>query len=136
MSLSPTSSRGGVAVPFSVASVPAGTTFEVDEFGYLTLTGVDGNTAGISLEDSTDPDRKVVLDSDAGLDIVSAAGAVVMHLGQAGFVLALHAAPADNVLAAGECGLWFDQTNGAAKLMLKARQADGTIKTGSVNVQT
>jgi len=47
-------------------------------------------------------------------------------------VLAVHAAPADGDLAAGECALWFDQTNGAAKLMIKAKQADGTVKTASV----
>jgi len=51
-------------------------------------------------------------------------------------VIAVNAAPADVALAAGQCALWFDQTNGAAKLMMKAKQADGTVKTGSVNVQT
>jgi hypothetical protein len=43
-----------------------------------------------------------------------------------------HAAPADAALAAGECALWFDQTNGAAKLMVKAKQADGAVKTAAV----
>ncbi len=47
-------------------------------------------------------------------------------------VIATHAAPADAELAAGDCALWFDQTNGAAKLMVKAKQADGTVKTASV----
>jgi hypothetical protein len=45
-------------------------------------------------------------------------------------------APADGDLAAGDIAFWFDDSNGAAKLMLKAKQADGTVKTGSVNVQT
>jgi hypothetical protein len=43
-----------------------------------------------------------------------------------------HVAPADAALAAGELALWFDQTNGAAKLMVKAKQADGTVKTAAV----
>lgn len=43
-----------------------------------------------------------------------------------------HAAPADAAIAAGEAYLWFDQTNGASKLMVKAKQADGTVKTASV----
>lgn len=42
------------------------------------------------------------------------------------------AAPADADLATGEMALWFDSTNGAAKLMIKAKQADGTVRTGSV----
>lgn len=52
------------------------------------------------------------------------------------FAVSAHAAPADGALNPGDCAVWFDQANGAAKLMLKAKQADGTIKTGSVNVQT
>lgn len=40
--------------------------------------------------------------------------------------------PADSELAAGELMLWFDSTNGASKLMIKAKQADGTVKTANV----
>ena len=43
-----------------------------------------------------------------------------------------HAAPADGVLVAGDCFIWFDQTNGAGKLMVKAKTADGTVATASV----
>lgn len=42
------------------------------------------------------------------------------------------AAPADADIATGEMALWFDSTNGAAKLMVKAKQADGTVKTAAV----
>jgi hypothetical protein len=42
------------------------------------------------------------------------------------------AAPADAELAAGELAFWFDSTNGAAKLMIKAKEAGGTVRTGSV----
>jgi hypothetical protein len=41
-------------------------------------------------------------------------------------------APADATLSAGELAFWFDPTNGAAKLMIKAKQNDGTVKTASV----
>ena len=41
-------------------------------------------------------------------------------------------APADGELAASEVALWFDSTNGAAKLMIKGKSADGTVVTGSV----
>lgn len=50
--------------------------------------------------------------------------------------IAANAAPADGDLAAGQMAIWFDDTNGAAKLMIKAKQADGTVKTGSVDVIT
>lgn len=44
------------------------------------------------------------------------------------------AAPADGSLSAGEVKLWFDDTNGAAKLMIKGKSADGTVVTGSVTL--
>ena len=43
-----------------------------------------------------------------------------------------NSAPADGDLVAGEMTFWFDDTNGAAKLMIKAKQADGTVRTGNV----
>jgi hypothetical protein len=43
-------------------------------------------------------------------------------------------APADGELAAGECRLYFDSTNGAPKLRMKAKQANGTVVAGSVNL--
>jgi hypothetical protein len=43
-------------------------------------------------------------------------------------------APADSELVAGEAAFWFDSTNGAAKFMIKAKQADGTVRTGSVSL--
>lgn len=51
-------------------------------------------------------------------------------------IIKKNAAPADADLAANELAIWFDSTNGSGKLMIKAKQADGTVKTGSVNVQT
>lgn len=43
-----------------------------------------------------------------------------------------NAAPPDASLAAGQMALWLDDTDGAAKLMIKAKQADGTVRTGEV----
>lgn len=48
------------------------------------------------------------------------------------FFTAKNAAPADGDLAANQLALWFDPTNGSSKLMIKAKQADGTVKTASV----
>ena len=41
-------------------------------------------------------------------------------------------APADAELSNGELALWFDSTNGAAKLMVKAKEAGGTVRTATV----
>lgn len=44
------------------------------------------------------------------------------------------AAPADADLATSEMALWLDDTAGAAKLMIKAKNASGTVVTGSVSL--
>jgi hypothetical protein len=50
-----------------------------------------------------------------------------------GFIMTRrNAAPADGDLASGEMAIWLDSTNGAAKFMVKAKQADGTVRTGNV----
>jgi hypothetical protein len=43
-----------------------------------------------------------------------------------------NAAPVDGNVSAGQCFIWFDQTNGAAKLMIKGKSANGTVVTGQV----
>lgn len=48
------------------------------------------------------------------------------------FTTRKNTAPADAELVAGEAAYWFDSTNGAAKFMVKAKQADGTVVTGSI----
>jgi hypothetical protein len=48
------------------------------------------------------------------------------------FMTKVTTAPADGDLTSGEVALYFDSTNGAAKLKIKAKQADGTVRTGEV----
>lgn len=63
----------------------------------------------------------------------TSAGTVVLRFNKGGyFVTSLHAAPADGDLSAGDLALWFDQTDGAGKLMVKAKTANGTVATASV----
>ncbi len=45
-----------------------------------------------------------------------------------------NSAPADGTLVAGQCATWFDQTNGAGKVMFKGKTANGTVATGSVSL--
>jgi hypothetical protein len=47
-------------------------------------------------------------------------------------ITAVNAAPADSELNAGEMAIWFDSTNGASKLMVKAKSANGTVVVGNV----
>lgn len=49
-------------------------------------------------------------------------------------ITAAHSATADGTLLAGQMEIWFDQTNGAAKLMIKGKTANGSVVTGSVNL--
>jgi hypothetical protein len=48
------------------------------------------------------------------------------------FITKIHTAPADASLDAGDCAFWFDQTDGAAKLMVKAKTANGTVATAAI----
>lgn len=45
-----------------------------------------------------------------------------------------NAAPADGTLSAGQAIFWFDSTNDSARLVIKAKQADGTVVTAEVPV--
>jgi hypothetical protein len=64
---------------------------------------------------------------------VAAGGTTALAVSKTGYLIVkLNAAPADAELAAGDMALWFDKTNGASKLMVKAKQADGTVKTGAL----
>ena len=69
------------------------------------------------------------------LEALDSGSNILTRLNKGGYIMfRQHSAPANGDLATGECALWFDQTNGAAKLMIKAKQADGTVKTGSVSL--
>lgn len=64
---------------------------------------------------------------------VSSADAVHGTISENGyFTTRKVAAPADGELAASELAFWFDDTNGAGKLKIKAKTANGTVVTGEV----
>ena len=46
----------------------------------------------------------------------------------------LNSAPADASISASEAKYWFDDTNGSASFNVKAKQADGTVVTGSISL--
>lgn len=67
------------------------------------------------------------------LQVTASTGAILSRFNGDGYFMTRKvAAPADAALVASEMALWLDATNGAAKLMVKAKQADGTVRTGSL----
>lgn len=85
-------------------------------FGYAN----GGNAAGFTFGDA--------------LDVWAMRGSATTIKSNAAYSTVKNAAPADADLSANEMAIWFDPTNGASKLMIKAKQADGTVKTGSVSL--
>jgi len=63
------------------------------------------------------------LGSQANLDLVNKNGYLTTTK---------HSAPSDGSLAAGDLSLWFDQTDGAGKLKIKGKTANGTVVAGEV----
>lgn len=67
------------------------------------------------------------------LEAIGASSAGTARIDAAGrFATTAHSAPGDSAVAAGTAFIWFDQTNGASKLMVKAKSANGTVVTGQV----
>lgn len=60
----------------------------------------------------------------------STSGVLILRTGH--FGIRATAAPADGDIGNGRLFFWYDPTNGSPKLMLKGKQADGTIVTGEV----
>lgn len=123
-----------------------GFVFSSDDGAGLTVHGA-GSSANLSVSDDQASSNAVSMSTSAlaaainilpqgtavtGLRQENTLGDPVLETRPIGVVILTHAAPADGTLAAGECNLWFDQTNGAAKLMVKAKQADGTVRTAAV----
>ena len=137
------SGGGALEVPLDVVSSPVGTDFSVNEFGRLQVVGTNGNTGSIQVQDTSRPGVVAVL-TTSGLGVYTQLAPVIVAdvLGNTLGTIALdgtlgtlaHAAPADADLADGEARLWLDQTNGVGntKLMVKAKSADGTVKTAAI----
>jgi hypothetical protein len=104
----------------------------VNPVGYLSL----GSAAELSTSLTDGTVTQSVLLGDVDVRIKAHDGvqsATVARFMPEGIVLrGVHAAPPDNTLAAGELALWFEQTDGAGKLKLKGKTANGTVVTGEV----
>jgi hypothetical protein len=100
---------------------------------------VPGTTAGAAWIDATGQRQFFIFEDAAGALMYTqiADGTEAMWIRSDALtelrpVIIQNAAPADGALSTGQAALWFDQTNGASALKVKAKQADGTVKTATV----
>lgn len=71
---------------------------------------------------------------DTGVLSMGNAG-ILIPIANAGIIAVIsNIAPNSSSLSAGQCQMWFDPTNGSAKLMVKAKQADGTVLSGFITL--
>jgi hypothetical protein len=117
---------------FAVQTQDGSVTFGIDPFGYLSATGADltALTNTTPLKVSASSGRLTTRDL-ASFSITSGGSYVrIDHTGT--LIFKNNAAPADGDLSANECAIWFDRTNGAGKLMVKAKTQDGTVVAGEL----
>jgi len=117
---------------------------DIDTYGDFTFKSPTGEGTGALRVLSTDNSlRSVSLSTTSGVFVASSGGAIQLVADNGttrlfytdatmGILTSVHAAPADGSLNAGECALWFDQTNGASKLMVKGKSANGTVVTAAI----
>jgi len=101
--------------------------------------GVATNTATLTLRDAYGGDVCIARAGPNGQSgqLFAARDSEGSHtdwrVGPRGYMfIAKTAPPTDAEVRPGECGFWFDAAGNAPKLVVKAKQADGTIKIGQV----
>ena len=97
------------------------------EGGTVEFQSGNAGAIGLILKAAASPtaDRLQVMDSDGAT--------IPLRINKNGYMLVANtSAPADAELSAGQMALWFDSTNGAAKLKVKAKQANGAVVAGEV----
>jgi hypothetical protein len=136
---------------FNIDSASGGRIHSIDSSGEVDYNILDPHSHGLLIQQSQDGATEALVEADGnslgGSDPRAAkwltrfsegglaAVAKRFFFGHSGFVVGgLNAAPADGDLIAGDFALWLDSTNGASKLMIKAKSANGTVVTGSVNL--
>lgn len=88
---------------------------------------------GESLPSNAKPFRFFFLTgSSPALYVCFTAGIWTQVIGGGAVVLGGNSAPADADIATGQAVLWFDKTNGASSLNVKAKEADGTVVTATI----
>ncbi len=101
-----------------------------DNLGAMMVGMTGGYSAGygVAIKQMASP-----TDGNYMLKLLSSSDVVLGGVSKSGyFQVSVNSAPADAEVPVNSALLWFDSTNGAAKLMIKAKQANGTVRTGSV----
>lgn len=112
------------------------------------VLGKNGGTGQISVSGQTENGESATLNDYGGLALFTADGRKgieawdgpgnVLRFGllpTAGqVVIGVTTVPPDGDLSAGQVALWFDDTDGTAKLRIKGKSANGTVVTGAVNL--
>jgi hypothetical protein len=132
---------GQTASLFSVQNSSSTSLFLVSSSGVVTVGPLlAGSTFSVnnSLATGATVAARVRAHSSQSVDILQlqdSAGVPKAGINKAGGIYtALNTEPADVDIAAGQCMFWFDSTNGSAALKIKAKQADGAVKTGSISL--
>ena len=99
--------------------------------------GINDTTGGLAVLANNDSRQAFIFEGNDPLYTQNATGAQVLYARADTYtelnpIIDRVTVPADGDLVAGQLALWFDDTNGAAKLMVKAKQADGTVKTAAI----
>jgi hypothetical protein len=131
----PTIRRGnpGDALVLDAAGQPAWSTETADANPMTTINDmIVGGTAGAPARIAVGAPGTVLTVGGDNVPAWAADTDTSITALQAAHFVADNAALADGSLASGDFSLWLDQTNGAAKLMVKAKQADGTVKTATI----
>lgn len=146
---------GAVDAVFAISPASATTTVMVVASAQLRIQARGSGSAGMSLQLNTTSANAAVeacaKDLFANSPTITArqapttpstgnlieatnnAGTAFSGMNKDGYLFtALNAAPADADLVAGKCMFWFDSTNGAAKLKIKGKSANGTVVAGEV----
>lgn len=89
----------------------------------------------VLVDHATEPALEVRQNGAGDLAQFSSAGTGKLFVDDEGYlIIAVVAAPADGALSASEVALWFDATNGAGKLKIKGKTANGTVVAGEVTL--
>jgi hypothetical protein len=98
----------------------------IDTTGAVLVSGFDSNVVGLAVRATPSQSGNLQEWQDSSGN----PAATVSENGY--YTTRKNTAPADAELATSELAFWFDNTAGAARLMVKARDSGGTVRTGSV----
>ena len=106
---------------------------------FLSNAGLTSQPAvGISSYSATLPGLQIAQENNSSpsgnlVELLDYANAITSRFDKDGYFMTRKtAAPADAQIANGEAAIWFDSANGAGKLKIKAKTANGTVVAGEV----